>query len=107
MRILLVHNFYGSESPSGENKVVEMEQQMLEAHGHTVRLFSRQSDEIRKQGVLGKIKGALSTIWNPWMTRAIRKEVEEFRPDVVHVHNTFPLISNAIFHAIGSRTKKA
>lgn len=105
MRILLIHNFYGSEAPSGENKVVEMEWKMLKTHGHTVRLFSRQSDEIRRQGSWGKLKGALSTVWNPWIAHAVRKEVEAFKPDIVHVHNTFPLISNAIFGAIRHRSK--
>ncbi len=106
MRILMIHNFYGSEAPSGENKVVEMERRMLESYGHTVRLFARQSDEIRRQGSWGVLKGALSTVWNPWMARAVRREVEAFHPDIVHVHNTFPLISNAIFRAIGKRAKK-
>lgn len=106
MRILIVHNFYGSESPSGENKVVEMERQMLESYGHTVELFTRQSDEIRVQGLWGILKGALATVWNPWMARDIRKKVEVFQPDIVHVHNTFPLISPSIFSAIGMRAKR-
>jgi len=41
------------------------------------------------------------------MARAIQTTVDEFKPDIVHVHNTSPLISNAIFRAIGSRAKKA
>ncbi len=40
------------------------------------------------------------------MARAIQRKVLQFRPDVVHVHNTFPLISPAIFHAIGSSAAK-
>lgn len=101
MKILLVHNFYGSTAPSGENQVFESERVLLESRGHVVNTFTRHSDEIRCSGVSGMLKGALATPWNPWMTWAIRRKLESFKPDLVHVHNTFPLISPAIFHAIG------
>ena len=76
---------------------------MLRSRGHVVLEFTRYSDEIRIQGTWGAIKGALATPWNPWSAHAIGQVVAEFKPDVVHVHNTFPLISPAIFHAIGPR----
>ena len=100
MRILLVHNFYGSASPSGENQVFETEKKLLHQHGHEVAEFTRHSDEIRSTGALGVLKGALATPYNFFMARAIKKKIEEFKPEVVHVHNTFPLISPAIFSAI-------
>lgn len=106
MKILLVHNFYGSGSPSGENQVFFAEKNLLEQHGHEVETFTRYSDEIRAQGAWGTLKGALATPWNPWMARAIRRKVDDFKPNVVHVHNSFPLISPAIFYAIGNRAKR-
>lgn len=97
MKILLVHNYYGSSAPSGENKVFEAEKSMLEKHGHEVSVYTRHSDEIRCGNVikriLGKIKGALCTVGNPFAARAVAKKCREFKPDVVHIHNTFPLIS--------------
>lgn len=104
MKILLVHNFYGASAPSGENQVVETERALLLGHGHEVEMFTRYSDEIRGQGLFGIIKGAAATPWNPWMAQSIRKLVERFQPDIVHIHNTFPLISPSIFHAIGRRS---
>ncbi len=100
MRVLLVHNFYGSAAPSGENQVVEIERALLQSQGHEVAIFSRHSDQIRSQGIWGAVKGAAATPWNPWSAQAIRQVVASFRPDVVHVHNTFPLISPSIFHAL-------
>ena len=100
MRILLVHNFYGSAAPSGENQVFEAEKALLQSRGHEVAEFTRHSDEIRGPGVWGSIKGAAATPWNPWAAQAIRRAVARFLPDVVHVHNTFPLISPSIFHAL-------
>ncbi|MAC34778.1 MAG: hypothetical protein CME38_14420 [Haliea sp.] len=103
MKVLLLHNFYGSEAPSGENVVFEAEKALLEQHGHTVQVFTRHSDEIRGQGLHGAIKGAAAVPWNPFAAAALRKVVNDFQPDVVHAHNTFPLISPAIFPAIGRR----
>ena len=97
MRILLVHNYYGSSAPSGENKVFEAEKTMLERHGHEVAVYTRHSDEIRNGNViarlLGKIKGAMCTVGNPFAAWAVAKKCKGFKPDVVHFHNTFPLIS--------------
>ena len=97
MRILLIHSFYGSSAPSGENKVFEAEKSMLERHGHEVAVYTRHSDEIRCGNAIkriwGKIKGALCTVGNPFAARAVAKKCREFKPDIVHFHNTFPLIS--------------
>ena len=106
MKVLLLHNFYGSEAPSGENVVFEAEKALLEQHGHTVQVFTRHSDEIRTQGLRGAIEGAAAVPWNPFAAAALRKLVDDFLPDVVHAHNTFPLISPAIFHAIGQRAAR-
>jgi glycosyltransferase involved in cell wall biosynthesis len=106
VKVLLVHNFYGSSAPSGENQVFEAEKLLLQEMGHEVTDFSRHSDEIRSQGTWGVVRGALATPWNPWMTRAVKEAVSNFQPDVVHVHNTFPLISPGIFHAIGPRAAR-
>ena len=106
MKILMVHNFYNSSLPSGEKAVFEAEKVLLESHGHEVELFTRNNDELLAKGIFGKLEGAMATPWNPWMAAAIRGKVNAFNPDVVHVHNTFPLISPSIFHAIGRRAAR-
>lgn len=106
MKILCVHNYYGSSAPSGENMVFEAEMALLRRRGHKVREFVRSSDGIRSRGALGTIQGAIATPWNPWAAAAVRQEVNWFKPDVVHVHNTFPMISPAVFHSIGHRAAR-
>ena len=106
VRILLVHNHYGSAAPSGENVVFGLERDLLERSGHVVQTFVRHSDELRGRGWMGLLEGAAATPWNPWTTAAIRRAVEAFRPDVVHAHNTFPLISPALFPAVGRRAAR-
>ena len=106
MKILLVHNYYGSTAPSGENQVVDAERALLRERGHEVLDFNRYSDEVRGQGGWGILKGALATPYNPFVVSAVRRAVQHFDPDVVHVHNTFPLISPAVFHAAGPRATR-
>jgi glycosyltransferase involved in cell wall biosynthesis len=62
-----------------------------------VQTFTRHSDELTAQGKLGKIKGAVSVPWSPFSAQALRKVIGEFQPDVIHAHNTFPLLSPAVF----------
>ncbi len=99
MKILLVHNFYGSTAPSGENTAYTAEVNLLRNHGHSVAEFTRDSDEILDQGFYGKLKGAAGTVWNPFSLHAFNQTLAEITPDVVHVHNTFPLLSPSIFYA--------
>jgi len=106
MRILLVHNFYGSDAPSGENAVFWAEKHLLQKLGHTVKTFTRNSDEIRGAPLLGAIRGGAAVPWNPFAVMELKKIVESFEPDLVHAHNTFPLISPGIFHAIGTRAAR-
>lgn len=60
----------------------------------------RHSDEIRSTGTRGLLRGGLATPWNFSAAAALRRVVRSFRPHVVHVHNTFPLLSPAIFHSV-------
>ena len=103
MKILLVHNFYGSSAPSGENMVYLAEKALLERNGHEVIEFVRYSDAIRAQGAWGAVKGALSTPWNPYSHAAVLRIIERENPDLMHVHNVFPMISPSIFSAAAAR----
>jgi glycosyltransferase involved in cell wall biosynthesis len=105
MKVILAHNYYGSSAPSGENAVFEAEAQLLRQRGHTVIELTRRSDEIRGQRAWGSIKGGLSTPWNPFSKRVAEKMISRERPDVFHVHNSFPLLSPSVFYAAqNSRT---
>jgi glycosyltransferase involved in cell wall biosynthesis len=99
MKVLLVHNYYGSDAPSGENIAFEFERDMLTSNGLSVRTFETHSDQIRGQGLIGALKAAAVVAWNPLSARKISSVISEFEPDVVHAHNLFPLISASVFSA--------
>jgi glycosyltransferase involved in cell wall biosynthesis len=99
MRILLVHNRYRSAAPSGENRVVDQEGEALEALGHQVMRFGRSSDEIGSWSLAKKASLPVRTIWSRETGRDLTAVLREYRPQVVHVHNTFPLLSAAVLYA--------
>jgi glycosyltransferase involved in cell wall biosynthesis len=93
MNILLVHNEYGKVS--GEEIVVRSLRQLLEFNGHHVSAFFRSSAEIEND-TLGKAKAFFTGVYNPAARRAFRDVLKLERPDIVHIHNLFPLISPSI-----------
>jgi glycosyltransferase involved in cell wall biosynthesis len=99
MRILQVHNRYRSGAPSGENRVVDQEGEALAALGHDVMRFGRSSDEIEQWPVAKKASLPARTIWSRETRRDLTAALRRDRPEVVHVHNTFPLLSAAVLYA--------
>ena len=101
MRILLVHNFYRSSIPSGENIVFRAESQLLRDHGYEVEEFTRSNDEELDAPLRTRAEAALLMPWNPRSAGRMREALARFRPDVVHVHNTFPLLSPSVVAECG------
>ena len=99
MRILLAHTRYRSGAPSGENRVVDQEGEALEALGHEVVRFGRSSDEIGQWPLAKKASLPARTVWSRETYRELTAALRERRPDVVHVHNTFPLLSASVLYA--------
>lgn len=97
-RILLVHNFYRTSAPSGENVAFESERDMLLRRGHDVHVFARRNDDIgESRASIAKV--AIGFTWNPSSYQEMLRQIETHRPEIVHVHNVFPQLSPAIFHA--------
>ncbi|MCF2128228.1 glycosyltransferase [Strepomyces sp. STD 3.1] len=99
MHVLVAHNRYASAQPSGENKVVDQEVALLRGAGHRVGLFERRSDEIAARSLPGKVAVPLLVPWNPAVRAEFAARLRAERPDVVHIHNVFPLLSPAVLAA--------
>ncbi|MDP3584435.1 MAG: glycosyltransferase family 4 protein [Thiobacillus sp.] len=93
-RVLFVHNAY--QHRGGEDSVVSDEMALLRARGHAVESYARSNDEIPG---LSRLALAQQTLWSRRTLRELETVVESFRPDVIHVHNTFPLISPSLYWA--------
>lgn len=92
-KVVIVHNYYGKLS--GEESVVKNLAALLEARGITVNQFNRASTVIENK-LLGKMAAFFSGIYNPFSKKVFDQFLKEKRPDVVHIHNLYPLISPSI-----------
>lgn len=95
MKILIVHNQY--QLRSGEETVVDNEIRALQNRGHTIVTYFVCNSEINS--LWAKITAGLSVIYSfkhKWKISAL---IQREQPDIVHVHNVFPLISPSVFDA--------
>ncbi|MEW6676746.1 MAG: glycosyltransferase family 4 protein [Pseudomonadota bacterium] len=93
-RVLVVHNAY--QHRGGEDTVVEAEVALLRARGHEVEIWSRSNEEVVGMPAL-KLAG--QTLWSSHTFSELTSLVRKFQPDVIHAHNTFPLISPSLYWA--------
>jgi glycosyltransferase involved in cell wall biosynthesis len=102
MRVLVVHNRYRSAQPSGENSVVDYEAALLAEHGCVVERFEADSDEIASWSMSQRATLPGRVVWSPAAAKGVKAAIARFEPDVVHFHNTFPLLSPAAIRAAKS-----
>lgn len=94
MRVLLLHNYY--KLPGGEDVVFAAEADLLRQYGHTVHTYTVRNEAIDD---MSRFRLLTSTFWNVESYRKVRELLSSFRADVVHVHNTLPLLSPSVYLA--------
>jgi len=98
IRILQVHNRYYS-GLGGEDSVVALELEMLRKRGHEVEQLLVSTSDLKDAHPFKILNAALSTPWSVSSYRMVQRAIARFRPDVVHFHNTFPLLSPSVHWA--------
>lgn len=93
-RVLLVHNAY--QQAGGEDSVVADELALLRRKGHEVIEMRRDNEQIT---AIGRPRLAARTLWSRTTNSEALALLRRHRPDVVHVHNTLPLISPSVYWA--------
>jgi glycosyltransferase involved in cell wall biosynthesis len=97
MRVVVVHNSY--QQPGGEDVVFANECRLLEERGHTVVAYRRSNHEIETMSGVRRLAMPLRMIYSADSHREIEQLLRRERPDLVHVHNTFMMISPSIYQA--------
>lgn len=92
MRILQAHNRHATRG--GADDVMDRERNLLTAAGHQVEQFL--VAPASESGMTSWQQGAAAT-WNRQATHRLAERLEAFRPDVLHVHTPFPLMSPMVF----------
>ncbi|WP_234571608.1 glycosyltransferase family 4 protein [Rhodohalobacter sp. 614A] len=95
MKILQVHNKY--KITGGEWTVLNQEYDLLR-RDHEVDQLIVDNNEILNS-TLSKLKLIFSTHYNSSSKELLKAKLHESKPDVMHVHNFFPLLTPSIFEA--------
>jgi glycosyltransferase involved in cell wall biosynthesis len=93
VKVVVAHNRYREAVPSGENVIVDTEIAQLTAAGVEVVPFLRSSDSIRDLPPAQKALLPLAPIFGRAAQRDLAAVLAEHRPDVLHLHNPYPLLS--------------
>lgn len=99
MKVLQLHNEYFGGF-GGEDTVLRLENELLRSRGHDVRQLLVSTVELKGANPLRLLQAAVGAVWSGKGYEAVANEVRAFQPDVVHVHNTFPLLSPSVYYAV-------
>ncbi len=96
--ILLIHERYRQRA--GEDAVFDAELALLRRMGHDVTTLVVDNDSIADDsGLAQRARLAVETVWSSRAARLVAKRLAEHPVDIVHAHNTFPLLSPSIYGA--------
>ncbi len=94
LRILMVHNFY--QYPGGEDQVFVAETDLLRQNGHHVETYTLHNRQI---DAMSKLSLASATLWSRQSYAEIQRAAADMQADIVHFHNTLPLVSPSGYYA--------
>ena len=94
MKVLVAHNSY--QHAGGEDAVFDNEARLLRQSGHEVREYL---DDNHRIAEFSSTRLGIETLWSRSSYKKLSAVLAEFRPNVVHFHNTFPLISPSVYYA--------
>ena len=92
MRILVAHNRY--QFGGGEDVSTREEIKLLRRHGHSVEFLEQDNDDIH--GLRGKLMASASVFYSARSRKRIKSIIRDFKPDILHVQNWFPMLSPSI-----------
>ncbi len=95
MKVLQVHNHH--QSRGGEEVMFEAIGRILANEGHKVISLERNNRDIN--GLGGKLRAFKEGCYSNSAKRAISSILDSERPDIVHVHNVYTLISPSVLIA--------
>ncbi len=95
MKVLIVHNSY--QQPGGEDVVFEQERRLVERGGHSVITYQRTNHEIEGLSSVKRLTLIKTAVWASDARRDLENLICKERPQIVHAHNTFMMVSPSIY----------
>lgn len=100
LHIVMFHNRY--QYAGGEDAATKADVDLLREYGHRVTLIEVHNDIIKNYSRFDKLKLFVENVWSFKVYREMRSQLQELKPDLVHVQNFFPLFSPSIHAAARS-----
>ena len=94
IKVLYAHNYYLQSG--GEDTAFNAEVNLLRDHGSEVLEYVEDNHNIASRSQLSV---ALQTVWSWDSYKKIKNTLCRERPQIAHFHNTFPLLSPAVYYA--------
>lgn len=94
MRILFIHNRY--QYRGGEDTTLEMESALLLSKGHEVKILEFNNDQLSSS--VSKITGGLRAFYNSRSASVVEREILDYKPDIIHIHNLFFTASPSVLY---------
>lgn len=95
MKILQVHNIY--QGKTGEEAVVNEEKKVLEEYGHEVIQYIKDNAHLKNDSGLKKLRMVFSLNASKAVAKEFGELLDRERPDICHVHNTFPIVTPVVY----------
>ena len=95
MKVLIIHNKYLQRG--GEDTVVDLESKIL-SRSHVVEKYITSNESLPKSN----IKAGITSIWNQKVYDDVRRHLKIHKPDIIHIHNTFPYLSQSLYWGASS-----
>jgi glycosyltransferase involved in cell wall biosynthesis len=92
----MLHSRYATGTSSGENRVVDEEAALLRENGHDVELWAPTPAD---GGEAARAALAARAVWSRQAAAHVRRTAAAFRPDVIHAHNLYPMLSPSVLRA--------
>jgi glycosyltransferase involved in cell wall biosynthesis len=97
MKIVIVHNRY--RQPGGEDVVFEQECELLRRNGHEVEAYTRSNRDVDSYPGIKRLVLLQKAIWSSDTYTEFSDLLRRKEPDLVHIHNTWVMISPSIYVA--------
>ena len=94
MKILFIHNTY--QQRGGEDVIFENESELMESHGHSVERLLFDNHQIKTS--LDKFLTGVKSLYNFESAKLVEAVIKNFSPDLIHIHNLFPIASPSILY---------
>jgi glycosyltransferase involved in cell wall biosynthesis len=93
VRVLIAHSFY--RTSGGEDACVRQQLDLLRRR-HDVFLLEKHNSQLR-----GGVSTGIRMAYSPRIRADVESAIRLFRPDVIHIHNSYPAFGPAVF--LGAR----